>query len=156
MCKVFWCKWVEPNSEKLMKLMGMKNNSNYTLIRLCKKLTQRMSKTDDSSFCGQVRLPPPPFSVAVWLLVLFVPLAVLARSRFLSPTLLDTRVCPRFFCRPCVLPFRRRVCGVVLHPINSGTGQLPSSTLVYLVVLAGMNVVRNPCRSHVFCATTSY
>lgn len=27
----------------------------YTLIRLCKKLAQRMSKTHDSSFCGQVR-----------------------------------------------------------------------------------------------------
>ena len=33
----------------------MLGGGKYTLIRLCKKLAQRMSKTHDSSFCGQVR-----------------------------------------------------------------------------------------------------
>ncbi|CAM9161630.1 unnamed protein product, partial [Scytosiphon promiscuus] len=55
-CKVFWSKWVEPNAARLTKLLGMKNNGRYALIRLSKKLAQRMSKTNDSSFCGQIHL----------------------------------------------------------------------------------------------------
>lgn len=58
-CKAFWSSWVEPNAERLTKLLQMQKTGQYTLIRLCKKLAQRMSKTHDSSFCGQVRPNPP-------------------------------------------------------------------------------------------------
>lgn len=58
-CKAFWSSWVEPNAERLTKLLRMQKTGQYTLIRLCKKLAQRMSKTHDSSFCGQVRANPP-------------------------------------------------------------------------------------------------
>ena len=53
-CKKFWSMWVEPNAERLTT-PSMMQGGRYTLIRLCKKLAQRMSKTHDSSFCGQVR-----------------------------------------------------------------------------------------------------
>lgn len=53
-CKAFWSKWVEPNAARLTKLLLAKPAGRYTLIRLCNKLAQRMSKTHDSSFCGQV------------------------------------------------------------------------------------------------------
>ncbi|CAN0577618.1 unnamed protein product, partial [Ectocarpus sp. 12 AP-2014] len=52
-CKEFWSAWVEPNSERLSRLVPV-NNGRYPLIRLCNKLAQRMSKTHDSSLCGQV------------------------------------------------------------------------------------------------------
>ncbi|CAN0147264.1 unnamed protein product [Pylaiella littoralis] len=55
-CKVFWSKWVEPNAARLTKLLLTKPAGRYTLIRLCNKLAQRMSKTHDSSFCGQIHL----------------------------------------------------------------------------------------------------
>eukprot|EP00752_Nemacystus_decipiens_P014653 g13050.t1 len=55
-CKVFWSSWVEPNEERLTKLLQMHTTGRYTLIRLCKKLAQRMSKTHDSSFCGQIHM----------------------------------------------------------------------------------------------------
>lgn len=55
MCKDIWATWVEPNSVRLTERPLM-NSGQYTLIRLCNKLAQRMSKTHDSAFCGQVRM----------------------------------------------------------------------------------------------------
>ncbi|CAM9541838.1 unnamed protein product, partial [Ectocarpus sp. 13 AM-2016] len=54
-CKEFWSTWVEPNSERLSRLVPV-NNGRYPLIRLCNKLAQRMSKTHDSSLCGQMHM----------------------------------------------------------------------------------------------------
>lgn len=54
-CTQFWSKWVEPNAARLTAAPLVSGGGKYTLIRLCKKLAQRMSKTHDSSFCGQVR-----------------------------------------------------------------------------------------------------
>ena len=54
-CTQFWSKWVEPNAARLTAAPLVLGGGKYTLIRLCKKLAQRMSKTHDSSFCGQVR-----------------------------------------------------------------------------------------------------
>lgn len=65
-CKEFWSAWVEPNSERLTRLARLKVSGKYPLIRLCKKLAQRMSKTHDSSLCGQVGVLPWFLSFSKW------------------------------------------------------------------------------------------